>query len=655
MLRYFTTSLDGNNTAMMLYHRLVTAMNVDVDQPNVGMIYMTDLDQQSRHHELRETYFAARFRQHQKLRLIKERGASWTADCRHRRTMNLVELVIGQELSLLRKALSSKKYDNVEISCALLEASRCGDASMVQLICAHCDKLFYDERLINPLHWLIMFEESEVVSVAKALICGTSADQAGLCRAYINSIPTAEPGTLFIPEHCLELFGTPLHWAVRTRNLKLVEILVELGADINARTGIPEFMVTYFHRPQRPSLSPLDVAVAFHLPEIVARLLDLGAKWQGGGRLFSESYPAFLHIGLASVPFSRYIVHGKQSRDALKKTLRVLDERGYNINETDFHGRDPITVALSDADCESYIIEELLLAGAIPSQARQRDSQYLESAIEMAISNASHRRYSVGNLRLLLPYVRNINDCNLLGFNATHAAAVGGSEAMVEILSSVEGFDVDAPMSRRTDAGRRGMSALHLAAVFGHPEVINLLVRKGANMEILDELLYTPLQLATLHCKIKAVDALIELGSNIFFKSQARGTVLHEAAAGRSSGYSMVKHLLTKHPRLQEDSIINALDRVGRTALHKAAYFGDYEAVEILLEKGADRTLMDTSRGPMPGRTPLECVEHELWRHSIGGWDLDLKRIVTGGSQAMKSHDANLHEIVSMLKNYDLD
>lgn len=659
MLRYFTTSLDGNDTTMMLYHRLVTAMNVDVDQPSVDMIYMTDLDRRLRHHELRETYFAARVRQHQQLRLIKKRGARGTADCQHQRTMNLVELVIGQELSLLRNLLSSNKYDNIEISCALLEASRCGDASMVQLICAHCDKLVYDERLITPLHWLIMFEESEVVSVAKALICGASADQAGLCRANINSIPTAEPGTLFIPEHCLELFGTPLHWAVRTRNLKLVEILVELGADINARTEIPELMTTYFHRPQRPSLSPLDIAVAFHLPEIVARLLDLGAKWEGGGRAFNESQPAFLHIGLASVPFSRYIVHGKQCRDALKKTIRVLDERGYNINETDFIGNDPITVALSNCDCEPYIIEELILAGAIPSHVGQRNSQYshyMESAIEMVISNASLRRYSVGNLRLLLPYVRNINDCNLFGFNATHSAAVGGSEAMVEVLSSVEGFDIDAPMSTSTDARRRAMSALHLAAIFGHPEVINLLVRKGANMEILDELLYTPLLSATLLRKIKAVDALIELGANVFIKSpQVRGTVLHEATAGWSSGYSMVKHLLTKHSRLQEDSIINAIDYVGRTALHKAAYFGDYEAVEILLEKGADRTLMDASRGSMPGRTPLECAEHELWRHSKGGWDLDLKRITTGGSQAMKSHDANLHEIVSMLKDYGLD
>lgn len=614
MLHYLTTSLEGNDTTRVLYYWLISAMNVEVNQHNLDMIYMTDLDRRLKLHELRETYFAARVRQHQQLQLKKKRNACQTADCTQRGILKLVELVIRQEISLVTGLLSSNTYDNADISCALREASRCGNAGMVQLICAYCDKFVHDERLTTPLHWLIMFEESEVATVAKVLMCGASADHVGPCKANINSIPTSESGTLFIAEHCLELFGTPLHWAVRTRNLKLVELLVKLGADINARTEVPTAPVTNLHKPLRPSLSPLDIAVAFHLPEIVARLLDLGANWEGRSSL-SETHSAFLCIGLACVPFSRYIIHGKQYRDALKETVGVLDERGYNINDADVNGYDPLKVALSNADCESYIIEELLIAGAIPSQG---DSRNPESAIDIVVGHAPYRRYSVENLRLVLPYVRNVK-CRQRTYNAIQTAAVGGSEAMVELLSTAKGFDIDATTMTRNDSKGGGMTALHLAAFFGHSEVISLLVRKGANMEIPDAFTYTPLQTATFHRKINAIDTLIELGANVLFKSLRHDTVLHVAVAGIWSGHSIVKHLLLKHTRLQEHSIINVVDHIGWTALHKAAYFG-----------------------------------HELWRLSIGAWDIDLKRIMAGGSQAMDCHKANLHEILLMLKDDDI-
>lgn len=653
MLRYLTASLEGSGTTMVLYCRLIAAMTLDVEQPDMDMLYMTDLDRQLRRHTNRETYFAARVRLHQHLRMKKMRTTRQTVECKQHRALLLAELVTGQELNLLSDTLSSNQYSNTEISCALREASRCGNAGMVKLICAHCNEFVQDESLPTPLHWLIMFEESEVAIVAEALICGLSTEQVGPCRASINSTLTTDYGMLFIAEHCLELFGTPLHWAVRTRNLKLVELLIGLGADINARTDIPTAFITDIPRPRLPGLSPLDIAFMFHLPEIVARLLDLGANWEGGSGSLTTSHSALFCIGLNCAPFSRYIVHGKHYRDALKETIRLATERGYSINDTNAEGCDLITEALTDADCDSYIIEELLAAGALPSQ---RSSQTPECAVDVAISHAPFRRYSVEKLRLVLPYVFDINECSFWSINATHAAAIGGSDAMVEVLSTAQGFDVDATTAAGKDGLLGGQTALHLAAIFGSAEVISMLVQKGANMDVLDALQSTPLQIAMLHRKIEAADTLIELGANVFFfkvgkENIAGGSVLHRAVAGELSGYTLAKHLLTKHSRLQEHSILNAVDHVGWTALHKAAYFGDYEAVEVLLAQGADRTLMDTSRGLMPGRTPLEVVKHELWRLSIGAWDSDLKRIMTRGSQAKDCHVANLQEIVCMLRD----
>lgn len=650
-LSYLTIGLEGNDTIMMLYHRLIAALAVDVKQPNINKTFMTDLDSQLRCHTARETYFATRVYQHQQLRVEETRSARHDAIYKRHRDLALVELVKKHDLNLLSNNLSSKKHDDIAVSRALLEASRCGNARMVQLLCVHCDMFVHDESLLTPVHWLIMFEESDAAAVANALIHGTSTDKIGPCRGNINSMSSNESGSLFIAEHCLELFGTPLHWAVRTRNLKLVELLTTLGADINVRTEVPSAFVTNIHRPQLPSLSPLDIAVMFHLPEIVIRLLDLGAIREGGGGVYTKSHSSFLCIGLRCTPFSRYIIHGKHYRDALKETIQVLVRKGYNINDTNADGNDPLKVALSNADCESYIIEELLNAGALPSQ---RTLETQENAVDVAISHAPYRRYSVENLRLVLPYVRSVSDSNSSTYNATHRAAIGGSELMVEVLSTAEGFDINAKTSVRNGGRYGGDTALHLAALSESVEVITMLVRKGANMEIPDSSQYTPLQVATFHRKTKAADTFIALGANVFLTPLRRDTVLHVAVAGVTSGYSLVKHLLTKHPRLRKRSLLNATDHIGWTALHKAAYFGDFEAVEALLDEGADRTLMDKSRGPMPGRTPLERVEHEIWRLSIDAWDSDLKRIMAGGLQAKDHHVANLHEIALMLKDGSL-
>lgn len=67
-----------------------------------------------------------------------------------------------------------------------------------------------------------------------------------------------------IPEFCLELFGAPLHWADRTRCVHAIKPLLSLGANDNLRYD---------------SVSPLDLATAFHLLEIVLLLFDNGAEF----------------------------------------------------------------------------------------------------------------------------------------------------------------------------------------------------------------------------------------------------------------------------------------------------------------------------------------------------------------------------------------
>lgn len=153
------------------------------------------------------------------------------------------------------------------------------------ILCNHCERFVSDTEEPTPLHWLIMFDPEEAAKVVSALVLGPSGYSTRPCKKVIDAVPPAESGIFFFPEHCAELFGTPLHWAVRVQNIRLVELIINLGANINVRwSGYNRFGYGV-SAPSLPNTSPLDFAVAFHLPEIVEILPDNGAERTLGGAL----------------------------------------------------------------------------------------------------------------------------------------------------------------------------------------------------------------------------------------------------------------------------------------------------------------------------------------------------------------------------------
>ena len=76
-----------------------------------------------------------------------------------------------------------------------------------------------------------------------------------------------------------------------------------------------------------------------------------------------------------------------------------------------------------------------------------------------------------------------------------------------------------------------GNSAIHLAAFYGHIEVIELLVDYGANVNEANSSGYMPLHVACQNNKVEAVSKLLQLGANPCLRNQVSSWVpLHEAA-----------------------------------------------------------------------------------------------------------------------------
>ena len=132
------------------------------------------------------------------------------------------------------------------------------------------------------------------------------------------------------------------------------------------------------------------------------------------------------------------------------------------------------------------------------------------------------------------------------------AVEKGNIEAVKQHIAA--GTDVNAM------GGMSGGTPLTFAAIEGHKEIVELLIAKGADVEVADLLSATP---------------------------------LHRAA---SWGHKEIAELL-----ITKGANVNAEDKWGNTPLHLAAYKGHKENVELLIAAGADVNAKNED-----GETPLD-------------------------------------------------
>ena len=152
------------------------------------------------------------------------------------------------------------------------------------------------------------------------------------------------------------------------------------------------------------------------------------------------------------------------------------------------------------------------------------------------------------------------------GLSIHEAAATGEFETVKRLLQE----DQTAVNALSPD----GFSPLGLACFFNHPEIAQLLIENGADV-------------------------------NAASQNQMRVSPIHSAVAARNT--PLVKLLL------DQNADINATQTGGYTALHAAAQNGDEELIKLLLEQRADINAMTDS-----GKTPMELAIES--GHEAGKW-----------------------------------
>ncbi|XP_055383981.1 ankyrin-3 isoform X2 [Condylostylus longicornis] len=197
--------------------------------------------------------------------------------------------------------------------------------------------------------------------------------------------------------------------------------------------------------------------------------------------------------------------------------------------------------------------------------------------------------------------VTDLNTCNANGLNALHLAAKDGYVDIVNDLLK-RGANVD-------NATKKGNTALHIASLAGQKDVIKLLIQYGANVNVQSLNGFTPLYMAAQENHDACVRYLLAKGANPSLATEDGFTPL---AVAMQQGHDKVVAVLLEsdsrgkvrlpalHIAAKKDDVKAAalllenehnpdiVSKSGFTPLHIAAHYGNVDIANLLIDKGAD-------------------------------------------------------------------
>ena len=191
--------------------------------------------------------------------------------------------------------------------------------------------------------------------------------------------------------------------------------------------------------------------------------------------------------------------------------------------------------------------------------------------------HSAERDSDVTKMKSTPPLERSVDSRNATGITPLMNAAMNGNVQAVELL-----------IKRGADPSLKnnlGWNSLHFAALRGDTDIISLIHTRMLDIESLNGEGATPLLVAAYNGKLHAVKWFLERGANAAYEDNGGWNALHSAAS--SGDPETIDHILTHVPNIESKTAD------GETPLIIAVRCQMLQGVKCLLKRGANPLAKD--------------------------------------------------------------
>ncbi len=426
----------------------------------------------------------------------------------------------------------------------------------------------------TPLHFAAQKGDIQLI---QSLKLGADPNQAGLdgmtplhlacCNSHLKAVHELLQLGAAIDSKTTSDGSTALHHALLSRDTEIASLLIASGADIGAQTIMGQ--------------TPLHIASLTGNTNMVAKLITMGANLESKDRYGNTS----LYLACQTAE--------------LETVLTLLDNNPL-IETTNIAGYTPLHTACWNGH---PLIVSQLIASRADIHVKAKDGQ---TPLHLAVKNnkpeivqqllnldagleerdidgntpflTACQKSNLDTISLLIQSGANLTAKNNEGLTAMHFAAMRGHTTIVNKL-----LEHSVSLHTKSNDGR---TPLHLAAMYGQTEIVKRLIQQGAKLETRDHLGYTPLNLASQAENKETVDQLILLKAK--FLGDANGFTPLQTACWQNDTEAM-------DALIQKGADLNERSANGETPLLLAIRRNNIEAIQKLLKLGADTTTFSSN------------------------------------------------------------
>ena len=469
-----------------------------------------------------------------------------------------------------------------------------------------------------------------ILFMCTVLLFGNTDIKTAITNGDLVLLKSMIEGNKDLLESRIDTYFTPLNFASLEGKTDIVKYLVDKGADINTRDregsiplqnaaikGYLDIVIILVEKGSDVNykddndVTPLHFACMSGNYELVKYLIDNGANVRAvskagrepifeaawGGNLEMIKFLESKGSDLKGINSNGNTPLHFASRNGSKELIEYILSKGYDINQKNNAGQAPIVWAVAGNSPE--VIRFLIEKGA-DINAKDSDGRSL-------MFNASARG-SKETIELLQSYGLDINEKDNFGMTPLQSGIRGGIEILEYLLNKGAEIAPEECMSGNS-CSVDGTTILHQAMYANNPEIVDLLIKRNAPLNVIDSNGSTPLMIAVNRGSGDMTQMLLDNGADPDIKDTAYGrTALHIAA---SKGYEKIAAAL-----ISKGADVNITDSKGQTPLYSSLYHGNDHISKLLFQnKAENKVINDLQKGleVNDGEAKIFYLGHSGW------------------------------------------